>query len=59
MWARTEVEPAEIVGIIGSEGGRDAADLLAVEPFSRSRAQSHEAGFAVAVGTNEAKIAIA
>lgn len=54
--ALPEDELTEIMAIIGSGGGPDAADLRAVEPIRRSLAEVREAGFAAAVGTTEAKI---
>lgn len=54
--ALPEDELAEILELIASGGGPDAADLRAFERIRRALAEVREAGFAAAVGTTEAKI---
>lgn len=54
--ALPEDELAEILELIASGGGSDAADLRAFERIRRALAEVREAGFAAAVGTTEAKI---
>lgn len=54
--ALPEDELAEIMELIASGGGPDAADLRGFERIRRVLAEVREAGFAVAIGTTEAKI---
>lgn len=54
--ALPEDELTEIMELVAAGGGPDAADLRASGRIRRTLAEVREAGFAVAVGTTEAKI---